>query len=102
MRSPHPVLDHDSRSYDVPPARTSEAEKEREATSLEDRIAVVVTDVMRRRSLGEFLPDASVTEAHPGLMPRLTEALISLEQVRRAKLAAERAGPLDGPLVALS
>jgi serine/threonine protein kinase len=65
------------------------------------RIRQVISEVVARRARGEPVPDADVIAAHPRLMPRLAEELSALHLVRRAMLAAQRAGPAQEPLAPL-
>ena len=64
---------------------------------LADRVRHVVDDVVDRRGRGEPLDDRQVVAAHPDLMPLLGEELAALDQIRRARLAAARAGPIVSP-----
>ena len=69
--------------------------------SSNDAIRRVIAEVVARRARGEPVPDADVIAAHPDLMPRLAEDLSALHLVRRAMLAAQRAGPAQEPLAPL-
>lgn len=71
----------------------------------EDRAAqirLIVTDVAERRRRGQPVRDSEVIAAHPELMPELRDELRVMEEIRRAHLAAESAGPLLTPLNALT
>src|SRR5688572_16251174 len=62
---------------------------------LAERVRGLVDDVAERRERGEPVDDARVIADHPELMPALAEELAALTQIRRARLAARRAGPIS-------
>lgn len=65
-------------------------------------ITRVIDEVLERRKKGEFVSDEGIIAEHPQLMPELADELRSLEGIRRAFLAAQKAGPIREPLKMLS
>jgi len=66
------------------------------------RLDRVMATVIERRCRGELVPDEEIIAEHPDLMPRLAEELEGLRILQRAYVAAQRAGPIEVPLMPLS
>ena len=65
-------------------------------------IEEVISSVLRRRASGQWVSDTEVIEANRHLMPELQEQLEALAAIRRARLAAGRAAPVDSEIRVLS
>jgi len=58
------------------------------------RIAAIMLDVAERRERGDSVDEAQIIAANGDLMPELEAELAALREVRRAFLAARKAGPM--------
>jgi serine/threonine protein kinase len=65
----------------------------------DDPLRRVIAQVIERRGRGELLSDADVIAANADLMPTLAQELEALRMLRRAMLAARKAGPIQRPIV---
>jgi len=99
MRPKKNSSDWESRTLDFPLVLAGQAVK---LGGAKDRIREVLDRVLHRRHAGEFVADDEVITQHPELMPELAEDLRALEGIRRAFLAAQKAGPISEPLRVLS
>jgi hypothetical protein len=55
----------------------------------------LVASAVERRARGELLPDRQLIDSHPDLMPELERELMLRRIVRRAYVAARKAGPAE-------
>jgi len=61
-----------------------------------ERVREVIADCLRRRAAGETVPDQSIIDAHPDLMPDLADELRKLRLVEAAWEEAADGRPHDG------